>query len=133
YEELSYAEALDVAQVMAEFGREDVARQILRYTLRQLPRRFTNWRAGERLVAGAQYFRLTGDRRYVSEELPGLASVVARLAREQAATGTGLLPRERYSSDIGSEVYSLQGQTLVWQGLLAMSRVWSATGRVALA
>ena len=58
YEELSYVEALDVAQVMAGYGYVDVARQILRFTLRRLPVRYTNWRAGERLVAGAQYFRL---------------------------------------------------------------------------
>jgi hypothetical protein len=133
YEELSFAEALDVAQVMAEFGYGDVARQILRYTLRQLPIRFTNWRAGERLVAGAQYFRLHGDVRYVAEETPRLRQVVARIARDVAGSPTGLLPRERYSSDIGTEVVSLQGQTLVWQGLLAMGSVWAATGHARLA
>jgi hypothetical protein len=133
YEELSYAEALDVAQVMAGYGYGDVARQILRFTLRRLPQRFTNWRAGERLVAGAQYFALSRDVRYVAEETPALASVVGRLAREVAASGSGLLPRERYSSDIADEIYSLQGQTLVWQGLLAMGRVWAATGHQALA
>jgi hypothetical protein len=133
YEELSYAEALDVAQVMAGYGYGDVARQILRYTLRRLPARFTNWRAGERLVAGGQYFRLDRDARYVSEEAPGLRATVDRLAGELAASGTGLLPRERYSSDIADEVYSLHGQTLVWEGLLAMGRVWAATGRPELA
>ncbi len=133
YEELSYAEALDVAQIMSTFGCGDVARQILRYTLRQLPVRFTNWRAGERLVAGAQYFRLVGDRRYVAEELPGLAAVVDRLGRQQAVGRGGLLARERYSSDIPDEIYSLQGQALVWEGLLAMSRVWGATGHPTLA
>lgn len=133
YEELSYAEALDVAQVMAAYGYGDVARQILRFTLRRLPVRFTNWRAGERLVAGAQYFRLTGDRRYVAEEAPALTAVVERFARELASSANGLLPRERYSSDIPDQIYSLQGQTLVWQGLLAMSRVWSQVGRAELA
>ena len=133
YEELSYAEALDVAQVMAGYGYGDVARQILRYTLRRLPARFTYWRAGERMVAGAAYFRLTGDTAYASEELPALRPVVARLERELQSSPTGLLPRERYSSDIPDLIYSLQGQTLVWQGLLAMSRVWSATGRPELA
>jgi hypothetical protein len=128
YEELSFAEALDVAQVMAEFGYGDVARQILRYTLRQLPARFTNWRAGERLVAGAQYFRLYRDTRYVAEETPALRAVVEQIARAVAASPTGLLPRERYSSDIAAQVVSLHGQTLVWQGLLAMSRVWAETG-----
>jgi hypothetical protein len=133
YEELSYAEALDVAQVMAGYGYGDVARQILRFTLRQLPVRFTNWRAGERLVAGAQYYRLTRDTAYVTEETPGLQAVVARLARALAASPNGLLPRERYSSDIPDEINSLQGQTLVWQGLRAMADVWSATGRQELA
>jgi hypothetical protein len=133
YEELSYAEGLDVAEVMAAFGQRDVSRQILRYALRRLPIRFTNWRAGERLVAGAQYYALTHDARYVNEELPGLASVLARLERELAVGGNGLLARERYSSDIADQIYSLQGQTLVWQGLHGMSRVWSATGHPALA
>ena len=133
YEELSFSEALDVAQVMAEFGHGDVARQILRYTLRQLPARFTNWRAGERLVAGAQYFRLDRDVRYVVEETPGLSAAVDRIAREVATSRTGLLPRERYSSDIAAQVYSLHGQTLVWQGLLAMGRVWAQTGYTRLA
>ncbi len=133
YEELSYAEALDVAQVMAAYGYGDVARQILRFTLRRLPVRFTNWRAGERLVAGAQYFRLVGDGRYVAEEAPGLARILAQLEHEIGSTGNGLLPRERYSSDIPDRIYSLQGQTLVWQGLLAMSRVWSQTGHTNLA
>jgi hypothetical protein len=133
YEELSFAEALDVAQVMAEFGRGDVARQILRYTLRQLPARFTSWRAGERLVAGAQYFRLSHDAAYVTEETPRLGAVVRRLAAEVAASPTGLLPRERYSSDIADSVYALHGQTLAWQGLLAMGRVWRQTGHPGLA
>jgi hypothetical protein len=133
YEELSYAEALDVAQVMAAYGYGDVSRQILRYTLKRLPARFTNWRAGERLVAGAQYFRVDRDRRYVAEETPGLRATVDRLSRELTESHTGLLPRERFSSDIADEIYSLQGQTLVWEGLLAMSRVWSETGQRALA
>jgi hypothetical protein len=133
YEELSYAEALDVAQVVAGYGYGSVARQILRFTLRQLPVRFTNWRAGERLVAGAQYFRLTRDAAYVDEETPGLRTVVDRLARSLAASHTGLLPRERYSSDIPDEINSLQGQTLVWQGLRGMADVWAVTGRGSLA
>jgi hypothetical protein len=133
YEELSYAEALDVAQVLAGYGYGDVARQILRYTLRRLPARFTNWRAGERLVTGAQYFRLDRDRRYVHEETPALRSVVDRIARGLAASGTGLLPRERYSSDIAAQVLSFEGQALVWEGLLDMGRVWAETGYPTLA
>ena len=57
-----------------------------------------------------------------------MRAVVDRIARAVAASPTGLLPRERYSSDIAAQVVSLHGQTLVWQGLLAMSRVWTETG-----
>ncbi len=133
YEELSYAEALDVTQVLAGYGYGDVARQILRYTLKQLPTRFTNWRAGERLVAGAQYYRLDRDTRYVTEETPGLRAVVDRLAHGLTASRTGLLPRERYSSDVATVVFSLEGQALAWQGLLDMGHVWAETGHLALA
>ena len=133
YEELSFAEALDVAQVMVGYGYREVARQILRFTLRRLPQRFTNWRAGERLVAGAQYFRLTGDTDYVAEELPGVRATVFRLERSFDSSRTGLLSRERYSSDVPDLIYSLHGQTLVWQGLVAMARVWAATERPKLA
>ena len=119
YEELSYAEALDVAQVMAGYGYRDVSRQILRYTLRRLPARFTNWRAGERMVAGAQYFRLTGDRRYVSEEITGACCDRRQLARDVARTACFRASVTRPTSP--DDIYSLQGQTLVWQGLLAMA------------
>jgi hypothetical protein len=44
-----------------------------------------------------------------------------------------LLGRERYSSDIPNEVYGLHSQAVVWEGLEAMSRVWAAHGRPALA
>src|SRR5581483_4518088 len=78
-----------------------------------------------------QYFRLSRDGRYVDEETPALAAVVRRLAATIGANG--LLPRERFSSDIADEVYGLHAQTLVWQGLLAMGRVWGETGRPRLA
>jgi hypothetical protein len=133
YEELSYAEGLDVAQVMAEYGQDDVARQILRFTLRKLPERFTNWHAGERLVAGAALYRLGRDAGYVEAETPGLRVAVGRLERSLARDPNGLLERERYSSDIADRIYSLQGQTLVWQGLRAMAPVWAETGHPALA
>jgi hypothetical protein len=133
YEELSFAEALDVAQVLAAYGFADIARQICRFTLLKLPDEFSNWRAGERLVAGAVYFQLQRNSAYVREETPGLTRVLDTLERALDSSLSGLLPREQYSKDIDVDIYSLHGQTLVWQGLLAMSRVWRQTGYVALA
>ena len=134
YEELSFAEALDEAEVMAGYGFPDVAKGILRVALRAVPARFTNWRAGEQLVAGALYYRLYRERRFVEEETPALARLV-RVFGAQIEHGEdgGLLHRERYSTDIGRQVYGAHGQAVVREGLLAMSRVWAVTGHPQLA
>src|SRR5262249_37953490 len=128
YEELSYVEALDVAQVMAAYGFPDVARQILEYTLRRLPEHFTAWRAGEQLVATSAYIRLARDPWYVMQNAKALAALVDPLPRSLGRNRTGLLEREPYSSDIARPVYSLQGQSVAWHGLRAISQVWAEAG-----
>jgi hypothetical protein len=134
YEELSFAEALDAAEVMAGYGYDDIAKGILRVALRALPDRFTNWRAGEELAASALYFRLYRDRRLVEEETPALARFVRVFARQiEHGPDRGLLRRERFSTDIGRAVYGLHGQAVVREGLFAMSRVWAQTGHPELA
>ncbi len=134
YEELSFAEALDAAEVMAGYGYPDVAKGMLRVTLRALPARFTNWRAGEQLVASALYYRLYRDRPFLEEETPGLARFVRMFAGQiEHGEDGGLLHRERYSTDIGRQVYGIHEQAVVREGLLAMSRVWGQTGHPGLA
>jgi len=129
YEELSFAEALGAARVMASYGFEDVSQAILRFSLRRLPVRYTNWRGGARLVAGATHYRLYRDRAFVEEERAGLAAVLDRLAAQILRPGsTGLLDREQYSTDIGRKVLGFHAQAVVWQGLRSMSRVWATTG-----
>src|SRR5262249_19823178 len=131
YEELSFAESLDVAEVMAGYGYGDIAENILRFALRRLPEHFTAWRAGERLLAGAVSQRMCHDRAYVEEETPALATALDELAHKLRSND--LLARERYSTDIGKRVYGLHGETAVWAGLLAMGRVWAETGQARLA
>ena len=99
YEELSYAEALDVAQVMAGYGYRDVARQILRYTLAAsrafhvLARRRASRRRGPVLPAD-------GNTALCGRGAPALRSVVSRLERElvesqRPAAARALLLRHR--------------------------------------
>ncbi len=133
YEELSFAEAADVARVMAAFGHADVAQTILRFAMRRLPERFTNWRAGALLVAHADLYRLARDRAFLNDETPKLAQFVRAVGRQIDESSTGLLAREPYSSDIAREVYALHGQAVVWQGLASLGRVWSLTGHPQLA
>ena len=134
YEELSFAEALDAAEVMAGYGYGDVAKGILRVTLRALPKRFTNWRAGEQFAASALYFRLYRDRRFLDEETPSLARLVRVFGRQiDGKANGGLLDRERYSTDISRPVIGVHEQAVVREGLFAMARVWAQTGHRRLA
>jgi hypothetical protein len=130
YEELSYVEGTDAAEVMSRYGYPDVARDVLDFSLLRLPRRFTSWRAGERLVAEAVYYQLYRDRAVVDADTPELLKALSHLEDHQLKSGSnaGRLEPERLCSDEPEPVDSVTAQAVVWQGLLAMARVWSATG-----
>ena len=130
YEEFSFPESVDVAQVLAEHGFESVARSILTTSLTREPTPYPNWKKGERLLAVAEYVRLSDDRAFLERTTPVLRGYVAALGR-QIERGGGLLGRERYSSDIPAAVLGLHSQTVVWAGLRAIADEW--TGQPALA
>ena len=122
YEEFSFPEGVDVAQVLAEHGFQPVARSILATSLTRKPTPYPNWKKGERLLAVAEYARLSDDRAYLAHVTPVLRGYVAALGRQIAHSG--LLGRERYSSDIPNGVYGLHSQAVVWAGLRAIADAW---------
>ena len=79
------------------------------------------------------HFRLFRDRAYLAQATPALRRYVATLGRQIDASPTGLLDRERYSSDIHDAVYGLHSQAVVWAGLRGMADAWAQTGQAALA
>ncbi len=134
YQEFSFRETLDVAEVMASYGYGDVTRAMLRTSLKRLALAASNSKIGEELVATARYYRLYADRGYVQEVTHTLTRLVNTLARQiNRRTSGGLLDRERFSSDISTPVYGLHSQAVVWQGLRAMGSVWAQTGHQKLA
>ncbi len=138
YEQFSFPESPDAARVMAEYGLAPVARSMLRTSLTRDEERYRNWKRGERLVALAEYYRLTGDEATIRQVTPLLRRWVADFGRQLRGNGRtglerGLLARERYSSDIPDQVYGLHSQAVVWEGLRAMAGVWRQTGEGALA
>ena len=83
YEELSYAESLDAAEVAAEYGYPDVSKQIIEFSLERMrirPWRFTAFRGAQILSAAATYYRLTRDRSFLRAETPALDGLVRRIA-----------------------------------------------------
>ena len=132
YEQFSFPEGVDVAEVMGELGYPAVARSIMRTSLTRKDTPYPNWKMGKRLVGSALHYRLTRDRAYIESANPTLLRYLDELGR-QIADGGGLLGRERYSSDIDEQVLGLHSQATVWQGLRAMGRVWVETGNAELA
>ena len=133
YEQFSFPEGVDAAQVLDEWGYPDVSRSVLRVSLTRKPTPYANWKMGEKLVGSALHYRLSRDRAYIQGATPALRSYVEELGRQIRGGRVGLLARERYSSDIPDSVFGLHSQAVVWQGLQAMSRVWAETGETDLA
>lgn len=133
YEEFEWPESADGASVLAEYGFADAARSIVQTTLRRPLVIYPNWDRGEKLLSTAMYYRLVRDAKLVAAATPGLSAQVDALARQLARGGHGLLPPERYASDLPDRVYALDSQTVIWQGLRAMATVWAQTGRPVLA
>jgi hypothetical protein len=134
YEELSYAESLDAAEVAAEYGFPDVSKQIIEFSLdrmRTRPWRFTAFRGSRILSAAATYYRLTHDRSFLRAESAALDALVQRIAARQVRSGPakGRLMKEPLSTDLEDHfVDSVPGQISSVQALLAIGRVWSSTG-----
>jgi hypothetical protein len=139
YEELSYAESLDAAEVLAEYGYTTVARSVVELALHRMqirPIRFTAFRGGHLLATAATYFQLTHDRAFVTKETGELARLVDMIAARQIRSdpARGRLHPEPLSTDLESvDVDSVPGQAEAIQGLLGVARMWGATGRSALA
>ena len=134
YEELSYAESLDAAEVAAEYGFPDVSKQIIEFSLDRMrirPQRFTAFRGARILSAAATYYRLTRDHSFLRAETTALDGLVRRIALRQITSGParGRLEKEPLSTDLEDHfVDSVPGQVTAVQALLAISRAWSSTG-----
>lgn len=131
YEQVSFPEVIDVARALGEYGHRDVARAVLRTALPARPTPYPNWKMGSKLLGHGTHYRLFRDRSVLVAATPTLRRFVETLERRQERSG--LLPRERFSSDVADEVYGLHAQAQVWQGLREIADAWADAGRPELA
>jgi hypothetical protein len=128
YEEFSYPESPDVAQVMGEEGFADVERAILELSFTRRPTPFPDWNRGERLLVSAAHVRRFRDVAFLRRATPTLAQFVAALGRDLSGGKAALLGPERYSADIPDLVRAFHGQAVAWAGLRAIASVWAGNG-----
>ena len=128
YEEFSFAEALDAAEVMAEYGLPGVTQADPAQLARPPRRRHVELADGREADRRRALLRLSGDREYLDQRhADARPDRRGRSAGRSARGHGGLLRRERYSSDVAARVYGLHAQAAVWQGLNAIADVWRAT------
>ena len=135
YEELSYAESLDAAEVAAEYGYPSVAKSIIELSLDRMrlrpwrvhgvPRRATSSPRRRRTTASRATARSCAPRRPRSTG----SSSASRRGSVRTGPARGRLLPEPLSTDLEShDVDSVPGQIEAVEGLLAIGRVWRATG-----
>ncbi|HSJ93168.1 MAG TPA: hypothetical protein VK896_03945, partial [Gaiellaceae bacterium] len=131
YEQVSFPETIDVARVLGEYGFEAAARTSLRAALPARPTPYPNWKMGSKLLGFGVHDRLHRDGPLLRSVTPMLRGFVDALTTRQERSG--LLPRERFSSDVADEVYGLHAQATIWRGLHEIADAWARTGRPDLA
>jgi hypothetical protein len=130
YERFSW-EMIDDAEVLGEYGFTGVERQIVKESFHRRSV-FPNRAAGVRMAGVADYYRRTGDRRFVDRMTPALRILLGKLQAQLVHSPNGLLDRERYGVDVSRPVYGLHDQALTLQGLRAIAGVWLVTGHAPL-
>jgi hypothetical protein len=131
YQAFEFPESLATADVMGEYGFDEVQRAIVATSLHLDSRLYPDWTAGQRLLAVAEYEQLFPDSTFLRAALPILRRDAEMLI---ARIGAGrLLPKERYASDLSVRAYSLNGQSVDWEGLWAIANTWAAAGEAELA
>ncbi|MGZ4462594.1 MAG: hypothetical protein ACXVZP_07125 [Gaiellaceae bacterium] len=133
YEEYSFPESIDSAEVMGEYGFEAAERAMLRAALVRPLKIYPDLEIGEKLLGLGLEYRLSADRSLLDEAGPLFRGYLARLGRQLSSNPHGILDRERYSSDLPDRVYGLNAQAVVWQGLRSMQQAWLETGHADLA
>ena len=128
YEQFSFPEGVDAAQVLDAHGHGEVAAAMLRTSLTRRYRPYPNWKVGQKLVGWALHYRLGRDRNALAAVTPVLRGYVGELERQLAA-GAGLFERERFSSDIPDSVYGLHSHAVAWQGLRWIGQAWVDAGQ----
>lgn len=128
YESFEFPESLENAGVLAEYGFAGPARAIVEQSLVREPRLYPNWEAAARLLAAARVDRLEPDKAFVSGVTPALLRSALHLERQLPAGRHDLLRPERYTADLPDVAYGLDEQVVAWQGLLAASGMWAASG-----
>jgi hypothetical protein len=133
YEEFSFPESIDGAEVMGEYGFQEADRAMLRTALWKKLALYPNLEIGEKLLGFGLYYRLFADRSLIDVATPIVRGYMAYLTRQLAGNGRGILDRERYSSDLPDSVYGLNSQAVVWQGLRLIADAWALTSHGDLA
>jgi len=127
YAKMYVGEGGDAVRALALWGHKDDARRLLVPLMDYKRDDLLFHQAGKKLQLLSDYYWLTHDAGWFTEQRNRLAVQVNRLVNEREP-GTGLAPRESYCGDIHTQVYSLNSNANGWSGLHHFSAVLEDMG-----
>lgn len=127
YEQQFEAECGDALTALLLYGQQQEARSMLMPLLRFEQNAVGYHTSAFKLQMLAQYYWLTRDTQYLSENDSVWRGEIDRLMTA-VQKDTGLLPTENYCGDITDQVHSLNSNANTWRGLRDIAAVLSDIG-----
>ncbi|MDI6827863.1 MAG: hypothetical protein QME62_05190, partial [Armatimonadota bacterium] len=127
YAQMYISEGSDAVRAILLWGYKDDARRMLLPLMNFRRQGLLYHQAGKKLQMLSHYYWLTRDDSWFKEHRDLWMLEANRLANEREKE-IGLLPRERYCGDIGTQVYSLSTNANGWAGLREISAILKDMG-----
>lgn len=127
YAQMYISEGSDAVRAILLWGYKDDARRMLLPLMSFRRQGLLYHQAGKKLQMLSHYYWLTRDDSWFKEHRDLWMLEANRLANEREKE-IGLLPRERYCGDIGTQVYSLSTNANGWAGLRDISAILKDMG-----
>jgi len=129
YKALYEAECGDAVRAFLLWGLPQESTKMLKPLMNYTRKGLEFHNAGFKLQTLSHFYWLTRDTNWLEKMRPDWTRETGRILHGREAD-SGLLPRERYCGDIGTQVYSLHSNGACWRGLRDFAAVLADVGEM---
>jgi hypothetical protein len=121
-------EGNDAARVLGEYGFIQRQKAIHEILLSRPFRRYRTWEMGELLSHVSQYFYMSRDTAFISENKARFIDFLSDFETQINNSGNGVLTAESFSGDIAEKMVYLHHQAVAWRGMRDMAYIFKSLG-----
>ncbi|WP_298652644.1 hypothetical protein [uncultured Proteiniphilum sp.] len=120
-------EGNDAARVLGEYGFIQRQKAIHEILLSRPFRRYRTWEMGELLSHASQYFYMSRDTAFISENKARFIDFLSDFETQINNSGNSVLTAESFSGDIAEKMVYLHHQAVAWRGMRDMAYIFKAS------